>query len=1054
MGQYNPHRPSILGQEWTPVRESPFQLDTETERGVTFVLDHAATVVSGAVYIDSVPANFNDNKAVMMAVYETGTEHLTGPIQRVLIPPVSGFWRSLDSANPLDIDLDPNTTTFASAAEKTNDGSIINAQEDGEIFFQFDTSAASSQLSGKRILEMNLLYVMSGTQTGVPGPVPDIPVTHSLYVHYGNPDTLDQKTTYQGGPTIALNSGTVPQIARASLGNTMLFDMQQACGNTPFWKGSAVFPLRPGDLTNFDTGVGITSRMTIKFTQSDGCSGCTSVFLPSNRYSYIALEILYCEERRLLYGGRGVWPCANWLLDAGQNRIMLKPTDTFGLAGRTLQPGEYTVTVTMADIGDYQNNEGGLYAATGLLQKYKLDSHAGVVIDTRPVVGSTFQRAESDLLPRITLHTASGVVTGVHDYDTLADGTVYNTIDVSADVVQRSGGAAVSYPQVRFYARRFGVTNVPLVLNRTSTPTQRVFISAEEFDALPEIVDGWREVTLRFEDSVVPIFSDAGTTSTWEWSADGLAANNQWEILIPVGLTVTTGPFYSAPATYGGGTAVTTVGANTLNSSADATLIFSQDPPAVTGFAVEVAEQELVAVSDECALEPACIPTALYYNHLTWQARDVADLFEDRTSEDGWDAAPSGQLWSHFGGSIDDYFVVSGSGVMRVDTVNTLYFSTINAHAYNVEVHGRVRVPVVPSGGPLTARVIGRAEDTSNYYESQISIATTGVVTLNLTKRSGGTGAVISGSLTLEGVHTADDVWNIVLRCQGDNILGQGWKDGYPRPLNWQVVGNVLPGDGITGELAGAVFRAETGFSGGTIDVEWLDITATNLDVTAFELQRRDAVSEDWQTIMLSSGTAVSEFNDYEARVGVQSDYRIRTVNALDFYGLWSAELASTVTSPGVLGAGPDGNSVMIFTTNEVQDGSSNLAYVMIWTSDITEEFSFPEAGTVQLRDLFRRNFPLAFHPLERGGERFTRDLIVQNAAVPAVRMRDGFQSLRDMAWEDVSYVCVRNELGDRWLSTVLVPSGKVQRNRRLYIARVEIIEVSETPSPVDPLAA
>jgi hypothetical protein len=45
MGQYNPHKPSILGQEWTPVKEMPFQLSTEEERGVTFILDHAATVV-------------------------------------------------------------------------------------------------------------------------------------------------------------------------------------------------------------------------------------------------------------------------------------------------------------------------------------------------------------------------------------------------------------------------------------------------------------------------------------------------------------------------------------------------------------------------------------------------------------------------------------------------------------------------------------------------------------------------------------------------------------------------------------------------------------------------------------------------------------------------------------------------------------------------------------------------------------------------------------------------------------------------------------------------
>jgi hypothetical protein len=1201
MGQYNPHKPSILGQEWTPVKEMPFQLSTEEERGVTFILDHAATVVSGAVYIDEVPASQGSTKGIMMAVYEAGTEHLTGPIQRVTVPPVSGFWRSLDSSNPLDIDLDPGNITFAQAIEKPNDYAVVNAEEDGEIYVLFDTSTVTTQLSGKRILELNLLYVMSGTQSGIPGPLPDTPVSHDLWVNYGNPDT-GSLIVSQGNPEIALTGSNVAQVSRVKLGNSMIFDMQSTCSNTPFWKGSAFFPLRSADVGSFDTGTPVGTRLTIEFRQNDGCSGCTSVSLPSNHYSYMALEILYCEERRLLYGGRGRWPCANWLLDEGQNKIMLKPADTFGLTGKVLTPGEYTVTVSMADMGDYQNNIGGNYSATGLLQEYALPTHTGLVVDTRAVEGGTFSRSTSNLLPRVTLHTASGVVTGVHDYDTLADGTVYDGVIVTSGVVERANGTADQYPQVRFYARRFGDTNVPLVLRRVSTPTQRVEITADEFDALPEIVDGWREVTLRFADSVIPTFGNSGAVSNWEWVATGLEANNQWEILIPVGLTATSGPFYAGPATYGGTAAVTTVGAETLNSSADSTLIFSQDPPAVTGFAAEIAEQSLEPIGDECQVDPKCVATGLLYNHLTWDARDVLDLFEDRTTSDDWGDADSGQTWVHSGGTADDYFVVTGAAHMTIDAVNTIYFSTIEAQAYNAEIHGVVRIPVVPTGAGVTARVAGRVEDTSNYYEAQLTISTAGVASLNLTKRVGGTGAVISATATLDGTHTAGDAWHIVLRPEGDNILGQAWKDGYPRPLNWQVVGNISIGDSILGTQAGVAFRAESGFAGGTIVVEWLEFSSENLDITAFELQRSDDVDDEWQTIMLSTGTAVNEFNDYEARVGITSYYRMRTVNALGFNGEWTPQgsttlysfdvsdegwvgegptsvaftteqthdgagaLAATETlgsgtvdmrfndaagvrdlsasgntvtawilvpekargtgwqarlevqdpafawipgsffeltpglwtpirftppagllancraigfhveaadvngtqtiyvdtvvltfdavtlpAPGVTGLSDDGNSVLIFTTNERQDGSSNLAYVMTWDSDITEEFSYPEAGTVQLRDVFRRNFPIAFRPEERGGERFSRDIIVQNAAVPSGLMRDGFRSLRDMAWEDVSYVAVRNELGDRWFANVNVPTGRIKRNRRLYIARIDIVEVSETPSVVDP---
>lgn len=1051
MGEYNPHKPSILGQEWAPVKEMPYLLDTETERGVTFVLDHVATVVSGAVYIADVPPSVS-SKSVMMAVYEAGTEHLTGPIQRVVVPPVSGFWRSTDSLNPADIDVDPSNTPIHQVLLNPNDNSFVTITEDVQFYVMFDTSTVASQLSGKRILEVNFLYVMSGTQSGVPGPVPDNPVTHGLWLHRGNPDSLDQLLhNSDSDPTVSLTLSTVPEINRSRNGNTMYWDMTSQCVATPAGPGALLWPVRPTDLSRFDLGTAAGQRLSAEFTQSDGCSGCASVNLPRNSYSYAALEILYCEETRLLYGGRGQYACDPHTLVVGQNKIMLKPTDTFAVTGKVLQPGEYTVTVTMADMGEEENSTGGNYSATALLQKYPLPTHTGVVVDTRVAEGRTFVRSTSDILPRVTLHTASSVVTGVHTYDTLTPGTVYNGVAVAPDVMQRSNGAAEQYPQVRFYARRFGNTNVPLTLRRQSAPSIAVSISVDDFDALPEITDGWREVTLRFADALVPTFGNSGGPLTWEWVANGLAINDQWEILVPMGASSTVAPFDTSDATYGGSLGFTAVGSSFFSLDADATLIFSQDPPPVSGFAISVAEQTLRPIGQECDVDPRCVPTALYYHDLTWDARDALDLFEDRETTSGWDEAPSGQLWTSSGGSADDFFVVSGAGHMRVDTVNTLYFSTLEASAYNSDVHGVVRIPVVPTGAAVTARVLGRLEDTNNYYEAQLSISTGGVPTLILTKRVGGTGAVISPSVTIDGTHEAGDSWHIVLRSQGDNILGQAWKDGYPRPLNWQAVGNIIIADSVTGTGAGLAFRTESGFLGGTVDVEWLEFSATSLDITAFELQRRDEVDDEWQTIMLSTGTALSGFRDYEARVGVESEYRIRTVNELDFYGPWSTTLTSTLTSPGVAGLSDDGNSVLIFTTNERQGGLTNLAYVMTWESDVTEEFSFPEASTVQLRDVFRRDFPIAFRPAERGGERFSRDIIVQNAAVPTGLERDGFRSLRDLAWEDVSYICVRNELGDRWFANVNVPSGQVTRNRRLYIARIDIAEVSAVPSAADP---
>jgi hypothetical protein len=77
--------------------------------------------------------------------------------------------------------------------------------------------------------------------------------------------------------------------------------------------------------------------------------------------------------------------------------------------------------------------------------------------------------------------------------------------------------------------------------------------------------------------------------------------------------------------------------------------------------------------------------------------------------------------------------------------------------------------------------------------------------------------------------------------------------------------------------------------------------------------------------------------------------------------------------------------------------------------------------------------------------------LLVQNAAVPPPIVENAFQSLRDMAWESLPYVCVLTNQGDRWYAAVEVPSGTISRTRRLQLVQVKITEVGDEPYPVDP---
>lgn len=227
------------------------------------------------------------------------------------------------------------------------------------------------------------------------------------------------------------------------------------------------------------------------------------------------------------------------------------------------------------------------------------------------------------------------------------------------------------------------------------------------------------------------------------------------------------------------------------------------------------------------------------------------------------------------------------------------------------------------------------------------------------------------------------------------------------------------------------------------INLTWSPIAVTGA-FDHYEIQRSDDLT-DWQSIAYVTGHHTASFTDWEARVGMESDYRIRSVNVSDFAGPWSSTASFTLTSPGVGGVGT-GNSTLIFTSNHGPTG--NLAYVMQFEGEPIEEFTFPEADEVELQRRYQKNFFTAHHGTERGGEQFSRTILVQGAAIAAPSMGNTF-SLRDLAWASLPYVCVRDELGNRWFANVKVPSTRVRANRTLYLADIDISEVTDAPAVV-----
>lgn len=228
--------------------------------------------------------------------------------------------------------------------------------------------------------------------------------------------------------------------------------------------------------------------------------------------------------------------------------------------------------------------------------------------------------------------------------------------------------------------------------------------------------------------------------------------------------------------------------------------------------------------------------------------------------------------------------------------------------------------------------------------------------------------------------------------------------------------------------------------------------TSSSVPVTGFgyyEVQRSDTLT-DWQTIAKMTSPAATGFTDYEARIGILTSYRIRAVDVYGFYNAWSSTITTTLTAPGVTGTSIVADThVLVFTSNASQAGAYNLAYCLAWDGTPIENFTLPEGSSVQLQPMFDRNFYTAFHTLERGGEQFAREILVQAAAISPETLAD-FTSLRSMAWASVPYICVRDEDGNRWFANVSVPSVRVQLNRTIYRAAIQITEVTDTAAEIE----
>lgn len=219
------------------------------------------------------------------------------------------------------------------------------------------------------------------------------------------------------------------------------------------------------------------------------------------------------------------------------------------------------------------------------------------------------------------------------------------------------------------------------------------------------------------------------------------------------------------------------------------------------------------------------------------------------------------------------------------------------------------------------------------------------------------------------------------------------------------------------------------------------DPTILGADFARYELERLGPDGTTWELIAAITAESDDGFLDLEARLGVEESYRVRVVRT-DGASSYYSDVA-TVTLPAA-GCG------YTFTSNE--EPTMGVGYPDTYQGRPTRTYDFPEAQEVQFRRIYLRDYQIAFHPISRRGVSFERNLVIGGLAAPAAGVGPPAAAmLRDLAWAPISYVCVRDQDGNRWFMNVRVSELRATRYTDVHIHEVTVIAVEVTATPSTP---
>lgn len=218
---------------------------------------------------------------------------------------------------------------------------------------------------------------------------------------------------------------------------------------------------------------------------------------------------------------------------------------------------------------------------------------------------------------------------------------------------------------------------------------------------------------------------------------------------------------------------------------------------------------------------------------------------------------------------------------------------------------------------------------------------------------------------------------------------------------------------------------------------------ALGADFGYYQLQRLGTDGSTWEDIAVITDEDVVEFADYEGRLGVEECYRARTFRSDGASSFWTDTECATAPTAGC---------GYTFTTNEAPE--LNVAYADVYDRVAEREYAFAEADEVVLRTMLGRDYHVAFRPLAHRGVAFSRLLLIGALTAPVAGVGPpAVDALRQLARATVSYVCVRDNDGNRWYGSIAVPSLTARQPAQLHRATLRFVETTATPSAPDAAA-